>query len=221
MLGGRGVQLRCARRAADAPRGAFLYLEDQNGEDIIPPFEYKGTSYQQNWDAAGQIIFNNDCAVPATPTVQAVIIPCVLGSGATDIVTVGVTNTDDDTDESVEYTVTLGGQVKKITLADGNSGSIIFTGLTTGSYTVTVAGDDDTIATSSNVSVNICEDEGDILGEVIPTGGQGADTPATPAAPSVLADTGKDFTASLFAALAIIGATCALAITSRRARFNQ
>ena len=36
----------------------------QNGEDIIPPFEYKGQTYSQNWDAVGQAIFNNGCEVP-------------------------------------------------------------------------------------------------------------------------------------------------------------
>jgi hypothetical protein len=39
--------------------------------DIIPPFTYKGTVYSQNWDAAGQALFNNGCVpitVPATST---------------------------------------------------------------------------------------------------------------------------------------------------------
>lgn len=34
--------------------------------DIIPPSVYKGTNFSQNWDAAGQAIFNNGCA-PVTP----------------------------------------------------------------------------------------------------------------------------------------------------------
>jgi hypothetical protein len=32
--------------------------------DIIPPFEYQGESYVQNWDEAGQAIFNNGCVAP-------------------------------------------------------------------------------------------------------------------------------------------------------------
>ena len=32
--------------------------------DIIPPVDYKGQSYEQNWDEAGQAIFNNGCVVP-------------------------------------------------------------------------------------------------------------------------------------------------------------
>ena len=35
--------------------------------DIIPPSTYKGTSFQQNWDADGQAIFNNGCQ-PVTST---------------------------------------------------------------------------------------------------------------------------------------------------------
>ncbi|MDQ3123409.1 MAG: hypothetical protein M3Q14_01865 [bacterium] len=36
----------------------------QNGEDIIPPFEYRGQTYSQNWDAEGMAIFRNNCEVP-------------------------------------------------------------------------------------------------------------------------------------------------------------
>jgi len=38
--------------------------------DIIPPTSYNGQDFSLNWDAAGQAIWNNDCALPvATPTV--------------------------------------------------------------------------------------------------------------------------------------------------------
>ena len=36
--------------------------------DIIPPVVYKGQTYQQNWDEAGQAIFNNGCVVPDSGT---------------------------------------------------------------------------------------------------------------------------------------------------------
>jgi hypothetical protein len=32
--------------------------------DIIPPFEYQGETYVQNWDEASQAIFNNGCVAP-------------------------------------------------------------------------------------------------------------------------------------------------------------
>jgi hypothetical protein len=38
--------------------------DHQGAEDIIPPFEYQGQTYSQNWDAAGMAIFENDCEVP-------------------------------------------------------------------------------------------------------------------------------------------------------------
>lgn len=41
------------------------HIEHQHNEDIIPPFEYKGQTYSQNWDAKGQAIYNNDCATPS------------------------------------------------------------------------------------------------------------------------------------------------------------
>lgn len=37
--------------------------DHQNAEDIIPPFEYQGQTYSQNWDAAGQAIYRADCKV--------------------------------------------------------------------------------------------------------------------------------------------------------------
>jgi hypothetical protein len=40
--------------------------------DIIPPFVYQGVTYQQNWDALGQAIFNNGCVNPAPETEPAV-----------------------------------------------------------------------------------------------------------------------------------------------------
>lgn len=48
------------------------HMDHQGDEDIIPPYMYKGTWYSQNWDAAGQAMFANDCAAPAAaPQVQA------------------------------------------------------------------------------------------------------------------------------------------------------
>lgn len=44
--------------------GAFnghLGGDHQDGEDIIPPFEWEGVTYSQNWDEEGQAIFNNGC----------------------------------------------------------------------------------------------------------------------------------------------------------------
>lgn len=34
----------------------------QDARDIIPPYQYKGQTYSQNWDAEGQAVFANGCA---------------------------------------------------------------------------------------------------------------------------------------------------------------
>ena len=44
------------------------HMGHQGDEDIIPPFNYKGTWYSQNWDAAGQALFAANCAAAATST---------------------------------------------------------------------------------------------------------------------------------------------------------
>lgn len=43
--------------------GGNAGADHQGAEDIIPPFEYKGQTYSQNWNAAGMAIFEADCKV--------------------------------------------------------------------------------------------------------------------------------------------------------------
>ena len=41
----------------------------QDGKDIIPAFDFGNPSQNfegQNWDEAGQLIYNNDCEIPAS-----------------------------------------------------------------------------------------------------------------------------------------------------------
>ena len=52
------------------------HIDHQHGEDIIPPFEYKGQTYSQNWTTEGQALYaEDDCQldeeveVPTTTTV--------------------------------------------------------------------------------------------------------------------------------------------------------
>lgn len=138
--------------------------DHQNGEDIIPPFYYNGQLYSQNWNEETAL----DCPPqeelePATPTAIARLVPCVPQSNTTDQVVVSVTNTYDATDDTVTYTVTLGAQSKTITLADGASGNVTFSGVPVGTYTATVTGDDSTSATVNAVTVKNCA--GGILGD--------------------------------------------------------
>jgi hypothetical protein len=47
------------------------HLGHQDARDIVPPFTYNGQTYSQNWDSAGQAIFNAGCHAPAAaPQVQ-------------------------------------------------------------------------------------------------------------------------------------------------------
>ena len=57
------------------------HLGHQDGRDIIPPFQYKGQTYSQNWDAIGQATFGNGCEQKGTQTpVQAAGAPASNGS---------------------------------------------------------------------------------------------------------------------------------------------
>lgn len=93
--------------------------------------------------------------VASAPQATALLVPCVAESGLNDKVSVSVTNTDDDTDAAVTYTIVLGGQTKNLELADGATGNVEFGDLTVGSYTATVTGTDGTVTTNS-VTVKTC-----------------------------------------------------------------
>jgi hypothetical protein len=49
-------------RAAGVVHG---HLGHHEARDIVPPFDYKGVTYSQNWEA-GKATFDNGCVVPAT-----------------------------------------------------------------------------------------------------------------------------------------------------------
>jgi hypothetical protein len=157
---------------------------------------------------------------PAQPTVVSRLVPCVPDSGNNDTVTVTVTNTDDNTNAGVTYTVVLGGQTKTITLADGASGTLTFSGLNTGSYSARVTGNDGTQISSNTVTVGNCPEEGDILGETIVQGGRGGGSIAASQVTQQLADTGTDVIGTLFAAMALIGLTSGLAVPTMKAQYE-
>jgi hypothetical protein len=54
--------------AAAGAYNGHLGNSHQNGEDIIPPFQFQGQTYSQHWDSAGQAIFKNGCAKLAAGT---------------------------------------------------------------------------------------------------------------------------------------------------------
>ncbi len=47
--------------------GTFHGHYRQHERDIIPPFNYQGTTYSLNWDADGRATFNNGCVPPKAP----------------------------------------------------------------------------------------------------------------------------------------------------------
>ena len=43
------------------------HMGHQDARDVIPPFTYKGVTYSQNWNAAGQALLANGCVPVTTP----------------------------------------------------------------------------------------------------------------------------------------------------------
>ena len=167
--------------------------------------------------------FKVEC--PAAPTATAQIVACVNESGATDKVSVSVTNTADATNASVTYSVVLGGQTKSITLADGATSNVEFGGLAVGSYTAVVTGTDGTVTTNS-VTVNLCavtppipglgggDTNGTVLG--ILTGAPVVTAPKAPAPQPELVNTGQNSIVDMIVGLAIAGIALTTAGLARR-----
>jgi hypothetical protein len=65
------------------------HLGHQDSRDIVPAFTYKGTTYSQNWDVAGQALFAAGCHVAAGTEAQAT--PAAPAPAATPAVAPAVT----------------------------------------------------------------------------------------------------------------------------------
>lgn len=122
-----------------------------------------------NWKLVKE--YSNDeyfqkCAPkPDKPAVTATCLACAHQGQADGAIKVTVTNTADKTKATVEYTVTVGGVDKKVTVKDGESGDVEFNGLAAGDYTVKVKGDDKTSAETS-VTVKDCPKPPKPAGEI-------------------------------------------------------
>jgi hypothetical protein len=55
-------------RISPSAAGVYNGHLKEHAADIIPPFTYSGQTYSLNWDATGQAIWNNGCAVPSSST---------------------------------------------------------------------------------------------------------------------------------------------------------
>lgn len=70
-----------------SPAGAFnghLGAGHQNGEDIIPPFQFNNQTYSQNWDSTGQAIYRNGCKKPSNSKISGYKFHDVNGNGQKD-----------------------------------------------------------------------------------------------------------------------------------------
>ena len=90
---------------------------------------------------------------PKNPTVTVTPGACVPTVLPTGTATVTITNPNNF---SVDYLVDLGSQEQMITVSGGQTGQVTFTGLTAGTYSVAVRGDDDTMHATGSVTIATC-----------------------------------------------------------------
>ncbi|NCU40514.1 hypothetical protein EOL73_02025 [Candidatus Saccharibacteria bacterium] len=101
-----------------------------------------------------------ECA-SAPSTVEYLLTPCVANTNSTDLLKVSVTNTADDTDESVEYTITVkpligANIIKSVTVVDGETGIVDFANLAAGTYTVEISATDETEFAPETIVIGQC-----------------------------------------------------------------
>ncbi|MGB3008987.1 MAG: hypothetical protein WBB33_01360 [Candidatus Saccharimonadales bacterium] len=139
-----------------------IYYDGIEGSwgDIIPEI---GDNGGRNLTVLGQYMLDNDCMLPAVSMADYKVSPCVATTVPTiDTFTVTITNTADDSAGAVDYTVTLGSDTRSFTLADGESRTLTYPGLTAGSYSLVVMASDGTKFTPQTVTIASC---GSVLGE--------------------------------------------------------
>ena len=137
----------------------------QDGRDIIPPFTYNdhGTIASfpgQNWDAAGQEIYYNDCKVPTpppdpdAPTLTLVPPPCVPVEGQAPE-EVAVTIEGLAAGETAELTIERAGWSDTVTVTENGVQWLDLSGL--GDYLVTLTYGDKVVG-SSAFTIEMCSD---------------------------------------------------------------
>ncbi|MGB3023668.1 MAG: hypothetical protein WBB39_02570 [Candidatus Saccharimonadales bacterium] len=134
---------------------------DQDWGDVIPAID--GAHDGLNLTVLGQYMLDHDCMIPAESTASYTVTPCVATTTPTiDTFSLTLTNTADDSEGDVTYTITLGSIVKTVTIEDGESMTINYPRLAAGTYSLAIAASDGTVFAAESVKVGSC---GAILGE--------------------------------------------------------
>ena len=154
--------------------------------DIIPAIE--GVHDGLNLTTLGQYILDHNCLVPAQSVTQYELTPCTFNTNSTDVIKVTITNTVDETGGDVIYTVSLGqGSAlnKVVTIADGESATVTFSGLSSMAYTLVVTSSDGTVFEPETIAVGACTFTPQVLG---------TSTTTPRVLPATIADTGAEST---------------------------
>lgn len=137
----------------------------QDGRDIIPPFTYNdhGTIASfpgQNWDAAGQEIYSNDCKIPTpppepgVPTLSLDPPPCVIAEGQAPT-TLAVTIEGLAAGKTAELRIAMGDWSDTVTVTENGVQWLDLNGL--GDYVVTLTYGDKVVG-SSAFTVEMCSE---------------------------------------------------------------
>lgn len=104
---------------------------------------------------------DTDCLSPLPSTAKWLHELCLADSNTTDLLQVLITNTADETEEDVTYTVTATPSIgvaisKTVTIADGEESTLDFANLPAGKYTLTIEASDGTVFNPITLTVEQC-----------------------------------------------------------------
>ncbi len=212
-----GVSGNSGREADHYSHTGPIYYEgiDDTWGDIIPAIE--GVHDGRNLTTLGQYILDHDCLVPAESVAQYELAPCTFNTNSTDIIKVTITNTADESGGDVTYVVSLGSSealTKTITLADGESMTVSFDGLSSMSYPLAITASDGTVFEPATIAVGKCTFTPQVLG---------TSTQKPQVLPATIADTGAS-ESSLYTLLGVMLSALTYYLVLRRQesqRYNQ
>ena len=186
-----GVSGNSGQEADHYSHDGSIYYDgiDEMWGDIIPAIE--GVHDGLNLTARGTYILNHDCMVPAESVAHYELNACTVNTNSTDVIKVTVTNTADESEGDVTYTISLGsGDAlnKTVAVADDESMTVTFNGLTSMAYTLAVTASDGTVFEPETITVGKCTFTPQVLG---------TSTKAPQTLPATIADTGAESTSQM------------------------
>ena len=132
---------------------SILYTNPSEAETTVTSVKIGCAEYTFDYEEAP--------TVPKPSKVEYQLTACVANTNSTDVLRVRVMNTADNTEDDVEYTVTVTPEIgaaitKQVTVADGEESTVVFENLPAGEYVIDISATDETEFESEYDTIDQC-----------------------------------------------------------------